>query len=161
MFFFFSSRRRHTRLQGDWSSDVCSSDLKSCSCRSTHQPAVQFVTLCHRQLWLARASIRRSVLEQPLQPGPFEARRTGSSVALVISGGYAAEFSGPELFRLVGRGLRAAGGTAALPRTGPLASVEWSALSVVTHSSRVAGRSGLGRGPGRRIIPAPREPSAR
>src|SRR5574341_758256 len=26
-FFFFSSRRRHTRLVGDWSSDVCSSDL--------------------------------------------------------------------------------------------------------------------------------------
>src|SRR6266446_7887238 len=26
-FFFFSSRSRHTRLQGDWSSDVCSSDL--------------------------------------------------------------------------------------------------------------------------------------
>src|SRR2546426_8261585 len=25
--FFFSSRRRHARLQGDWSSDVCSSDL--------------------------------------------------------------------------------------------------------------------------------------
>src|ERR1022692_5322718 len=25
--FFFSSRRRHTRLQGDWCSDVCSSDL--------------------------------------------------------------------------------------------------------------------------------------
>src|SRR5256885_7359701 len=25
--YFFSSRRRHTRLQGDWSSDVCSSDL--------------------------------------------------------------------------------------------------------------------------------------
>src|SRR6266446_8624133 len=28
LFFFFSSRRRHTRLQGDWSSDVCSSDLR-------------------------------------------------------------------------------------------------------------------------------------
>src|ERR1022692_3457734 len=27
IFFFFSSRRRHTRLQGDWSSDVCSCDL--------------------------------------------------------------------------------------------------------------------------------------
>src|SRR6266487_1506495 len=27
MFFFFSSRRRHTRWTGDWSSDVCSSDL--------------------------------------------------------------------------------------------------------------------------------------
>src|SRR6266487_5043631 len=27
--FFFSSRRRHTRWTGDWSSDVCSSDLAS------------------------------------------------------------------------------------------------------------------------------------
>src|SRR5262249_59394488 len=27
-FFFFSSRRRHTRLVSDWSSDVCSSDLR-------------------------------------------------------------------------------------------------------------------------------------
>src|SRR5256885_11997846 len=26
---FVSSRRRHTRFQGDWSSDVCSSDLKA------------------------------------------------------------------------------------------------------------------------------------
>ena len=26
-YFFFSSRRRHTRLVSDWSSDVCSSDL--------------------------------------------------------------------------------------------------------------------------------------
>src|SRR6266498_3963840 len=28
MFFFFSSRRRHTRCGRDWSSDVCSSDLR-------------------------------------------------------------------------------------------------------------------------------------
>src|SRR5437763_3344967 len=27
VFFFVSSRRRHTRYIGDWSSDVCSSDL--------------------------------------------------------------------------------------------------------------------------------------
>src|SRR5436305_15262179 len=27
-FFFFSSRRRHTRCGRDWSSDVCSSDLR-------------------------------------------------------------------------------------------------------------------------------------
>src|SRR5690349_22986752 len=27
-FFFFSSRRRHTRSLRDWSSDVCSSDLR-------------------------------------------------------------------------------------------------------------------------------------
>src|SRR2546427_12682381 len=28
-FFFFSSRRRHTRFDCDWSSDVCSSDLQA------------------------------------------------------------------------------------------------------------------------------------
>src|SRR5215510_15832816 len=28
-FFFFSSRRRHTRWPRDWSSDVCSSDLRA------------------------------------------------------------------------------------------------------------------------------------
>src|SRR2546430_10604704 len=27
LYFFFSSRRRHTRFDCDWSSDVCSSDL--------------------------------------------------------------------------------------------------------------------------------------
>src|SRR5207237_2138764 len=30
-FFFFSSRRRHTRFKCDWSSDVCSSDLRAAS----------------------------------------------------------------------------------------------------------------------------------
>src|SRR5207248_11565117 len=35
-FFFFSSRRRHTRSYGDWSSDVCSSDLRL---RGEHRPA--------------------------------------------------------------------------------------------------------------------------
>src|ERR1022692_4893211 len=39
---FFSSRRRHTRLQGDWSSDVCSSDLSrrgsASSTRCTSRP---------------------------------------------------------------------------------------------------------------------------
>src|SRR5207248_4699802 len=31
--FFFSSRRRHTRSYGDWSSDVCSSDLEGVALR--------------------------------------------------------------------------------------------------------------------------------
>src|SRR5256885_10885176 len=34
--FFFSSRRRHTRLQGDWSSDVCSSDLHRAGLTASH-----------------------------------------------------------------------------------------------------------------------------
>src|SRR5256886_2117535 len=32
LFFFFSSRRRHTRFDCDWSSDVCSSDLCNMMC---------------------------------------------------------------------------------------------------------------------------------
>src|SRR6266481_8430175 len=32
-FFFFTSRRRHTRWNCDWSSDVCSSDLRAVSGR--------------------------------------------------------------------------------------------------------------------------------
>src|SRR5690606_19286131 len=33
--FFFSSRRRHTRFSRDWSSDVCSSDLRPSGCPTT------------------------------------------------------------------------------------------------------------------------------
>src|SRR2546430_10374439 len=33
LIFFFSSRRRHTRFDCDWSSDVCSSDLERRGCR--------------------------------------------------------------------------------------------------------------------------------
>src|SRR5690242_21940740 len=36
--FFFSSRRRHTRLTCDWSSDVCSSDLARIPTCSTLHP---------------------------------------------------------------------------------------------------------------------------
>src|SRR6266566_7747152 len=42
--FFFSSRRRHTRLQGDWSSDVCSSDL-----------AIALPALADDRVWLVDA----------------------------------------------------------------------------------------------------------
>src|SRR5688500_20127331 len=36
--FFFSISRRHTRLQGDWSSDVCSSDLRTSDPLTAHRP---------------------------------------------------------------------------------------------------------------------------
>src|SRR5262245_63747335 len=35
--FFFSSRRRHTRCLSDWSSDVCSSDLRARVRRQHHR----------------------------------------------------------------------------------------------------------------------------
>src|SRR5256885_2911149 len=40
--FFFSSRRRHTRLQGDWSSDVCSSDLYFTEAKMVREQPVPF-----------------------------------------------------------------------------------------------------------------------
>src|SRR5437879_8918046 len=48
-FFFFSSRRRHTRYIGDWSSDVCSSDLFQVGQQDVHstfsgQSRANFVT---------------------------------------------------------------------------------------------------------------------
>src|SRR5438874_13744264 len=39
-FFFFSSRRRHTRSLRDWSSDVCSSDLGAALDVFENEPAV-------------------------------------------------------------------------------------------------------------------------
>src|SRR2546426_4500857 len=51
-FFFFSSRRRHTRLQGDWSSDVCSSDgvvVVAAPARNRHgQPPGDVEVRAHR-----------------------------------------------------------------------------------------------------------------
>src|SRR5699024_12059689 len=44
-FFFFSSRRRHTRSKRDWSSDVCSSDLYLI--RSFDFPSAQALVLPH------------------------------------------------------------------------------------------------------------------
>src|SRR5215813_3834246 len=51
MFFFFSSRRRHTRCGRDWSSDVCSSDL-------------QLVLERHDRLEATRVSLPAAAAEQ-------------------------------------------------------------------------------------------------
>src|SRR5438093_6465566 len=43
--FFFSSRRRHTRLVSDWSSDVCSSDLpRDCGLAAWSRAFVEVTT---------------------------------------------------------------------------------------------------------------------
>src|SRR6266508_6146113 len=53
IFFFFSSRRRHTRWPRDWSSDVCSSDLEPA------KPLSNFTTrLTDEQLEALRACAR-------------------------------------------------------------------------------------------------------
>src|SRR5256885_2506392 len=56
---FLSSRRRHTRLQGDWSSDVCSSDLASLSAAQLRARAAADVA--HVVRW--RSRLLRGVAE--------------------------------------------------------------------------------------------------
>src|SRR5699024_12612105 len=40
--FFFSSRRRHTRSKRDWSSDVCSSDLRFANAKEVQKVSAPF-----------------------------------------------------------------------------------------------------------------------
>src|SRR5256885_3414513 len=56
-FFFFSSRRRHTRLQGDWSSDVCSSDLYASLDR--HGPRIGYAGELQRFIHLGDQRVDR------------------------------------------------------------------------------------------------------
>src|SRR6266568_3944356 len=83
IFFFFSSRRRHTRWNCDWSSDVCSSDL----CASPH-PLVDSPAFPAKHLSQAEAvdtsrpgAVTRGVVL--LGPLPLE-QRLSFSVALLL-----------------------------------------------------------------------------
>src|SRR2546430_2899250 len=59
--FFFSSRRRHTRFDCDWSSDVCSSDLGPSSATvspsRTSRLTPSKTTLSRKRLEMLRSSI--------------------------------------------------------------------------------------------------------
>src|SRR5438094_10654619 len=55
--FFFSSRRRHTRSYGDWSSDVCSSDLSPR--RGAPRRGERLLRLAARRARQARSEERR------------------------------------------------------------------------------------------------------
>src|SRR5256885_1730730 len=65
LFFFFSSRRRHTRLQGDWSSDVCSSDLAVFAASSPSACAPSTASAC-RDVCSARQAGRPRSLHRGL-----------------------------------------------------------------------------------------------
>src|SRR5690606_39545756 len=52
--FFFSSRRRHTRFSRDWSSDVCSSDLRS------HGARVPGRLIVSAKSWLSHPGVDRT-----------------------------------------------------------------------------------------------------
>src|SRR5438034_8574536 len=73
LFFFFSSRRRHTRSLCDWSSDVCSSDLRRSSRpRSPGSPvAVSIGLSAYRE---APPAFARAGLH-PIPPWPDKGRK--------------------------------------------------------------------------------------
>src|SRR2546426_9209193 len=88
--FFFSSRRRHTRLQGDWSSDVCSSDLRFSACQrlsgSYHVGARPDDTTHHRS--------RQRDLEG-VSRGPHHCLREGRIWVAVRSEEHTSELQSP------------------------------------------------------------------
>src|SRR5260221_8822538 len=78
LFFFFSSRRRHTRSLCDWSSDVCSSDLRpnGRDYPCPHNLATEIIYLCRllgvsmglydfagRLIWKHHVCVPRSISE--------------------------------------------------------------------------------------------------
>src|SRR5574337_575865 len=66
--FFFSSRRRHTRLSGDWSSDVCSSDLEGITVSlSSVERTIRWNKLTH---WKKKQASYYTFLPRPISASP-------------------------------------------------------------------------------------------
>src|SRR6266480_5377256 len=88
LFFFFSSRRRHTRLTCDWSSDVCSSDLREVPTQSNGfytivglVPAEYDVTA--RQIGMAAQKAHVRVLIAEVFPLDFKLGRSAVQLEAV------------------------------------------------------------------------------
>src|SRR5690606_40281670 len=95
-FFFFSSRRRHTRFSRDWSSDVCSSDLAEraaslCMARGNWEVDLEHLFLALMEqprsdlaLVVRRSGIAPGRLEQDLS-AEIDRFRTGNTRTPVFS----------------------------------------------------------------------------
>src|SRR6202041_3845007 len=73
--FFFSSRRRHTRLTCDWSSDVCSSDLSRGSSGPAARPKCATSGSCLQACSLARSEERRVGKECRFRWSPYHLKK--------------------------------------------------------------------------------------
>src|SRR5207253_8169614 len=83
--FFFSSRRRHTRWPRDWSSDVCSSDLKAWTNKIPLEAfgytVDEFRQLRHRSIYV-RDAIRNGLgLDES---GSWQTKRRGVGSGRII-----------------------------------------------------------------------------
>src|SRR5690606_39704315 len=98
--FFFSSRRRHTRFSRDWSSDVCSSDLRQDQALEQVRATVRSASLAAESAYLQLTASLQQVraLEQALQSIRTNERSTQRGVEL-----------GRSEERRVGKGGRARG----------------------------------------------------
>src|SRR3989475_3795753 len=128
LFFFFSSRRRHTRFDCDWSSDVCSSDLNEPGERAVIDSIVNAFLVAHPEVvFTISAGNDGPGLSTVGLPGSAD---LAVSVGAALPGIYvpleqdgappvAGDFAGP--FRRPGGGVREAprlapgGGLSALP----------------------------------------------
>src|SRR5256886_7936012 len=79
MVFFFASRRRHTRFDCDWSSDVCSSDLSLDS--REYSPSVSAKTRWNEN---SRATCSCARLPRPSRKSGSPSRRQMASASLSL-----------------------------------------------------------------------------
>src|SRR5699024_11451807 len=97
--FFFSSRRRHTRSKRDWSSDVCSSDLRFsislfcqvhhvCSPRRAEYIESNGLFNCNEQDWcpLAPASLGKADLLPAVDRKSTRLNSSHVSISYAVSG---------------------------------------------------------------------------
>src|ERR1039457_788434 len=69
-FFFLTSKRRHTRLKGDWISDVCSSDLVGIMRKTIPQPLRANKLINTPPIWV-RGMFGGGIPSIPVTNGPL------------------------------------------------------------------------------------------
>src|SRR5438093_9951671 len=146
--FFFSSRRRHTILVSDWSSDVCSSDLSPSDARASSTASV---SVSSAAVELARASLgdlagRRVLVVGAGKSGELTAQALAShGVEVVVLSRC------PQKAAQLASGRGVGGGLEELARELALADVVLSATSapqpVVSRGDLVAALRGRGDRP--------------
>src|SRR6266853_4204702 len=89
VFFFFSSRRRHTRFDCDWSSDVCSSDLAY----AREKGDLAYASAGNGSTSHLAGELLKKVTGVPLQHIPYKS--AGNALTAVLAGEVPVSFLSP------------------------------------------------------------------